>query len=106
MEEVEQVESMVRVYKNPKAYQKDASKLAKDQWQSDSVTERKPRAGIGRILSLGFFTLLFPPKPELVVTYTKRTLNKRFVRCFSCGRILKKVRGGTVCSGCGTDLGK
>lgn len=64
-------ETMVRVYRGNAAYQKDATKLAKDGWNPTGMVERKPRAGCLRILTLGLFTLIFPPKPELVVTYRR-----------------------------------
>ncbi len=103
---VETLESHVVVYKNPKAYEKDAPKLAKKGWKVESVTERKPRAGIGRLLSLGFVTMIFPPKPELVVTYSKSTLKKGYVRCFSCGTINRDERGNKTqtCTKCGVQL--
>lgn len=62
---------MVRVYKSPEAYRKDAAKLAKQGWSVQSVTERRPRSGCMRLLLLWFVVLIFPPKPELVVTYVR-----------------------------------
>lgn len=65
-------ETMVRTYPNPDAYQRDARKLAGKGWSVSNTMERKPRAGCARILTLGLFTMLFPPKPEIVVTYVRQ----------------------------------
>lgn len=65
-------ETMVRTYKNTDAYQRDAVKQAKQGWHVVNTVERRPRAGCFRIVTLGFFTLIRPPKPELVVTYLRR----------------------------------
>jgi hypothetical protein len=64
-------ETMIRVYKSNSAYQHDARKLAGQGWRVVSVTERRPRAGIARIVLLMFLVLIFPPKPQLVVTYSR-----------------------------------
>lgn len=64
-------ETMVRVYKSNSDYQHDAKRLAKDGWSVQTTTERKPRAGCARIILLWWLTLLRPPKPELVVTYSR-----------------------------------
>ncbi len=64
-------ETMVRTYRGTDRFQKDAKRLAKDGWSVSNTVSQRPRAGCGRILSLGLFTLIFPPKPELVVTYTR-----------------------------------
>jgi hypothetical protein len=101
----EKRETMVRVYKKPKDYERDAAKMAKDSWSAESVTERRPRSGIGRIATLGFGSLVFPPKPELVVTYARTTLNKGYVRCFACGVINRdKKDKGAFCTKCGAQL--
>lgn len=67
-----QIETMVREYKSTKDFSKDAEKLARDGWYVSSQTERKPRAGCLRILTLGLFALIFHPKPILVVTYQRQ----------------------------------
>lgn len=64
-------ESMVRVYTSAEDYGKDAKKLANQGWSVSNVTHRQPRAGCGRIIFLWWLTLLRPPKPELIVTYTR-----------------------------------
>lgn len=101
--QVENRETVVRVYKKPKEYEKDASKMAKDNWSVESVTERRPRSGIGRIATLMLLALVFPPKPELVVTYARVTLKKGYVRCFSCGTI-NRDKKGAFCTNCGVPL--
>ncbi len=65
------VQTEVRVYKSNDEFRRDAEKAAKKGWTVQTVTERKPRAGCGRILTLGLLTLVRPPKPELVVTYVR-----------------------------------
>ena len=60
---------VVKRYKTEKLYQKDARRMLKRGYCVQSVISEQPRAGCGRILTLGFFALLFKPKPELVVTY-------------------------------------
>ncbi len=72
----ERRETMVRTYKGTKDYEKDVKKLGKDGWAVVNTVERKPRAGIGRILTLGIFTLFRPPKHELVVTYSRVVMAK------------------------------
>lgn len=64
-------ETMVRTYKSPDAYRKDAEKLARQGWTVSNTMERRPQSGCGRILLLGVFTLLFRKKPEIVVTYER-----------------------------------
>lgn len=59
----------VRRYKDEKAYQKDAGKMAAKGYEVQSVVSEQPRSGCGRILAIGFFAAIFKPKPELVVTY-------------------------------------
>lgn len=59
----------VRRYKDEKAYQKDAAKLARQGYEVASVVSEQPRSGCGRILAIGLFAAIFKPKPELVVTY-------------------------------------
>lgn len=103
----ERTESMVRVYTKPSDYSKDAAKLASDGWIAGNVTERQPRRGCGRILLMGVvFAFIFPPKPELVVTYTRTVLQKGFVRCFACGTINESGKGHEFCVNCGAALRK
>lgn len=60
---------LVKRYKDERAYQKDAQRMVRRGYKVTSVTSEMQRAGCARILTLGIFTLLFPPKPQLVVTY-------------------------------------
>lgn len=68
-------ETTVKVYSDPKAYQRDAAKMAQQGWRVVSVTERRPPSGCGRLIflifTLGIFAILFPHRPELVVTYER-----------------------------------
>ena len=98
-------ETMVKVYTNPKNYAKDAKDLAKDGWKAENVTERQPRRGCGRILAMGvIFAFIFPPKPELVVTYSRERLNKGYVRCWSCGTINQAKQKRFFCTKCGSQM--
>lgn len=63
--------TMVREYRDRKEFERDANKLARDGWVVVSQSERTQRSGCGRILALGLFTLLFKPKPLIVVTYSR-----------------------------------
>lgn len=64
-------ETMVKVYGDSGSDAKDARKLGKQGWVVANTTHRQPRAGIGRIVTLGMLTAIRPPKPELVVTYQR-----------------------------------
>jgi hypothetical protein len=61
---------VVKRYTNEREFSRDANRMAKQGYIVASTTSEKPRAGCARILTLGIFTLLFPPKQMLVVTYT------------------------------------
>lgn len=60
---------IVKRYANERAFSKDANRMAKRGYVVASTTSEQPRAGCARILTLGIFTLLFPPTPVIVVTY-------------------------------------
>lgn len=67
------MEQMTQIYKNLKAFQKDAKKLARDGWTVQSQQAYQPRAGIGRIALLGGFgALLFRPQTQLSVVYVRQ----------------------------------
>ena len=67
-----QQRTMVRVYTDPGRYRKDAERLAREGWRVEQVTEHRRRSGCLRVfLLLGIFALVFPPKPEIVVTYVR-----------------------------------
>jgi hypothetical protein len=59
----------VKSYPDQRAFQRHAAELATDHWVVSSVVERKPNAGCLRIALLWWFVLIFPPRPELLVTY-------------------------------------
>lgn len=67
-----QQETTVKVYRSSKDYQTDAQHMAQQGWTVSNVTENRPRSGCIRVfLLLGIFALVFPPKPEIVVTYSR-----------------------------------
>ncbi len=61
---------LVKRYKDEREYQRDAQRMIKRGYKIATVTSETPRAGCARILTLGIFTLFFPPKAQFVVTYT------------------------------------
>lgn len=63
---------VVKRYKSEKQYQQDAQRMTAQGYKVVSVTSEQPRAGCLRIVTLGIFTLLWPPRPVLVVTYGLR----------------------------------
>ncbi|MGB3328917.1 MAG: hypothetical protein WBA46_08180 [Thermomicrobiales bacterium] len=101
----ERKQSVVRVYTNSRDYAEDIVRFADEGWSVESVTERHPRRGCGRILLMGvIFAWIFPPKPELVVTYSRVVLDKGLARCRACGAINRYGKGATHCTTCGTPL--
>ncbi|RLT40295.1 MAG: hypothetical protein DWI58_11265 [Chloroflexi bacterium] len=62
---------LIREYKTQDEFQRDAALLRMADWRVASSLSRYPRAGCMRILTLGFWTLVFPPKPVLIVTYER-----------------------------------
>lgn len=65
------IQTTVKSYAGDKAYRRDAAKMAAKGWRVVNTTEERPRPGCGRIVGLGLFAAVFPPKPRLVVTYQK-----------------------------------
>jgi hypothetical protein len=63
---------MVRRYKSVGAYQSDVKNWTARGWEVSSTMEERPRSGCGRVLLLGIFAAVFPPKPVTVVTYVWR----------------------------------
>ncbi len=61
---------IVKRYKDEREYERDAQKMARQKYKVINVISEKPRAGIMRFLTLGIFTLIFPPKSVFVVTYS------------------------------------
>lgn len=62
---------MVKRYRTEREYQRDAGRMAKRGYRVAHVVSETQRAGCMRIVTLGIFTLLFPPKPQFVVTYQR-----------------------------------
>ena len=60
---------VVKRYQNEKQYQRDAARWANRGYEVQSVVSEQPRSGCARILAIGFFAMMFKPKPVLVVTY-------------------------------------
>jgi hypothetical protein len=58
---------VVKRYKNEREYQNDAQRMARRKYKVASVTSQTRRRSFFGAL---FFGLLFPRRPELVVTYS------------------------------------
>lgn len=61
---------VVRRYKDEKEYQKDAQRMGKRGYKVISVISEQKRRSFFTVIMTGFLAILFPRKPELVVTYT------------------------------------
>lgn len=58
---------VVKRYRNERDYQRDAGRMARRKYKVASVASQTRRRGLFGAL---FFGLLFPRRPELVVTYS------------------------------------
>lgn len=61
---------VVKRYKNEKDYQKDAGRMSKRGYKVVSTISEQQRRSLFTVIMTGFLALLFPKKPQLVVTYT------------------------------------
>jgi hypothetical protein len=61
---------VVKRYKNEKEYQKDVLGMDKRGYKVISVAVQQPRRSLFTVVMTGFLALLFPRRPELVVTYS------------------------------------
>lgn len=73
-------ETQVKTYKSADDYSSDARSMAKDGWTVTNTMERRPRAGCMRVILLWWLTLLRPPKPEVVVTYSRSEMTVTWVK--------------------------
>lgn len=62
---------VVRRYRTEREYQRDAARWTKRGYRVAHVVSETQRAGCMRIVTLGIFTLLFPPRAQFVVTYQR-----------------------------------
>jgi hypothetical protein len=90
-------EIFVMVYTDPAHYSKDIHNRASQGWTPISVTERRPRPGILRILTLGLWSAVFPPKPELVVTYQRIGSRALGLPSSAIGSPLAATRNCSIC---------
>ncbi len=65
------MQTEVRRYMGYKPFNRDAHHLARQGWAVVSTIEYKRRSGCVRMILLGFFCLVFPPRPEIIVTYQR-----------------------------------
>lgn len=65
-------EIKVKEYKNTSEYQGDAKHMASQGWRVTDTSERIQRRSCISMLLFGWnIGLFFPPKPHIVVTYTR-----------------------------------
>lgn len=62
----------VKTYASDGDYRKDAQRLAKQGWTVSNVTEQTRRSGCMRILLLGPVSIVYKPKPRIIVTYQRQ----------------------------------
>jgi len=63
---------IIKRYKSDKEYQREAAQMMKQGYKVAQMTSERPRAGCLRIiLTGGLGVFLWPPKPQLVVTYIR-----------------------------------
>jgi hypothetical protein len=98
------METLVRSYKEVKHFNRDAQRLAKDGWQVSSSLDHKNRPGIGRIATLGLFSLVRPPKHSMVVTYVRPTPQKRGKRGKESQAIAISSWSTVVCPRCNGEV--
>lgn len=65
------METRVETYKDQKSYERNLWIMTRIGWRVVSTTELRQGAGIGRMLTLGFFAAARPPKSKIVVTYER-----------------------------------
>lgn len=58
---------VVKRYKTEREYQRDAQGMARKGYKVINVVSEQQRSGCLRILLIG---IIFPPKPQFVVTYS------------------------------------
>lgn len=61
-----------KVYRSTKDFQRDSERRSRDGWEIANSVTHNPRSGCMRIIMLGGIgALVFKPKPEITVTYSK-----------------------------------
>lgn len=68
------IETFVREYKTMAAAQQDMNALGKSGYEVVSVSEKQQKVGCMRFALLGFFALIWKPKPHVLVTYRRVAL--------------------------------
>lgn len=63
--------SAVREYRDRKAMDRDIEESAAHGWRVVTVTDLSQRSGCLRMVTLGFFALIWKPKSKLLVTYAR-----------------------------------
>lgn len=63
--------TLVREYKGRDAFERDAQQLAEQGYSVVSVVDAQQRSGCMRMMTIGFFALVWKPKAKLIVTYQR-----------------------------------
>jgi hypothetical protein len=66
------VAQQVKEYRDSKQFRKDARRLAIEGWEVVSSTGLRARSGCLRLLLMGPFAIMIPPRDRVIVTYWKR----------------------------------
>lgn len=65
-------EIKIKEYDTPNDYQKDAGRMTAQGWHVTDTSEREQRRGCVSMILFGWnLGLIFPPKPHIVVTYSR-----------------------------------
>lgn len=62
---------VVKRYKKRKEYERDATRMLRKGYETQSVVSEQPSNSVKRLMLLGALAVLKKPKPVLVVTYRK-----------------------------------
>lgn len=71
MASISSQQQITRTYTSDKAMRKDMEQMQRAGYRVVSQDSHQPRAGLGRIILLGFFSLLFKPKMRFTVVYER-----------------------------------
>ncbi len=62
---------VVRIYRGQRALEAGIAAMARQGYSVATQTSYQPRVGLLRFLTLGFFSLIWRPKPKFVVTFKR-----------------------------------
>ncbi len=62
---------IIKRYKNERQYQGDAQQMARKGYIVSAVASQQMRRSFFTVVMTGFLAILFPRKPQLIVTYMR-----------------------------------